>query len=87
MSIPRYPEAAEVRAGMRRLKIAMNEVELLQKAQIAQAIFVKPISERHEVLLALVAALGRLNEATTLYLALCGLQEGEALEPIREEVS
>lgn len=70
---------------MRRMEIAYERVRTLQRAQIAQHLNISgrvTIAERVEVTRALVAALGLLNEASVLYLSLCGLAEGESVDPV-----
>lgn len=85
MSAPRYPSVAEVRASLRRIRVAFGDLETAMKAQIAQDLFDKPIAERHVVLRGTVAALGSLNDALLLYLILLGLDEYEEIDPILEE--
>lgn len=80
-----FPNAAEVRSGMRRIKVAADEIERLQKAQIAQAVFGAKISDRVRLAQAVVVALGSMNDAICLYLLLLGLDDGEEFPPVVEE--
>lgn len=77
-----FPSAPEVRRGMKRFKDAHEQLETLLRAQIAQAVFGASVNDRVRVAQAVVVALGYLNEATVLYLALMGLQEGEEFQGV-----
>lgn len=80
-----FPTAAEVRSGMRRMEVAFERVRTLQRAQIAQHLNISgrvTIHDRVEVMRGLVEALGSLNEASVMYLALCGLAPDEEVESV-----
>lgn len=84
MSTPRYPNGSEIRRSLGRMRVAWSEVESLMKAQIAQALFNKPIEERHTVMIAMHAALGSLTEAVNAYRALLGLDPDAEVPPVIE---
>jgi hypothetical protein len=84
MTTPKYPSADEVRGGMRLLKVAWGDVEVLMRAQIAQALFRKPIHERHKILLAMVVALGSLRDACDAYMLVLGVDRVAGVQPIIE---
>lgn len=80
-----WPQVDEIRSGMRRMRVAMDEVERFQKVQIAHALYGATIPQRINTLQAVVCALSDLNNATILYLTLCGLEKDEEPPTVVEE--